>query len=176
MKPSPASERKTVHIDEIKPYWRNPRLIPDEAVDAVRQSIEEFGYMQPVVTDEKGIIVIGTTRYIALRRMGVTEVEVLQVSLSDRQAKELRIIDNRASEYSMWDFGALMSELEKTDSPLLSTLFAQPEPEDFDTSEPEAPRETTENPVDFICPYCFHEWNQKVNREDVFSGKIGVVK
>ncbi|RMH67862.1 MAG: chromosome partitioning protein ParB, partial [Bacteroidetes bacterium] len=51
-------------IDEIKPYEKNPRL-NDQAVEAVAASIRQFGFRQPIVVDEAGVIVCGHTRYKA---------------------------------------------------------------------------------------------------------------
>jgi ParB-like chromosome segregation protein Spo0J len=42
-------------IDSIKPYDKNPR-INDAAVDAVAASIKEFGFRQPIVVDEQGVV------------------------------------------------------------------------------------------------------------------------
>lgn len=47
--------------DEIKPYENNPRD-NDDAVDAVANSIKEFGWQQPIVVDNEGVIIAGHTR------------------------------------------------------------------------------------------------------------------
>ena len=54
---------KIVHwsLDRIKPYENNPR-VNDAAVDAVARSIEQFGFRQPIVVDEEGVIICGHTR------------------------------------------------------------------------------------------------------------------
>ena len=44
---------ETVSIDQIKPYENNPRN-NDDAVDAVANSIKEFGWQQPIVVDNGG--------------------------------------------------------------------------------------------------------------------------
>lgn len=51
---------KTVSIDQIKPYENNPRN-NDDAVDAVANSIKEFGWQQPIVVDNGGVIIAGHT-------------------------------------------------------------------------------------------------------------------
>lgn len=99
-----------VHIDAIKPYWRNPR-INDKAVDAVKASIKEYGYNQPIVIDPEGIIVVGHTRYKALRQLGYTQLEVVRVNLSKQEAQAYRIADNKTNDLSEWDYDALMFEL-----------------------------------------------------------------
>ena len=50
-------------IDEIRPYDKNPRIIPQAAVDAVARSIQAFGFRQPIVVDGQGVILAGHTRY-----------------------------------------------------------------------------------------------------------------
>ena len=47
-------ERK---ITDVHPYPNNPR-INDQAVDAVARSIEEFGFRQPIVVDQQGVVVV----------------------------------------------------------------------------------------------------------------------
>ncbi|HCD34346.1 MAG TPA: hypothetical protein DER01_18190, partial [Phycisphaerales bacterium] len=45
-------------IEDVKPYERNPRL-NDKAVNAVAASLSEFGFRQPIVVDEDGVIIAG---------------------------------------------------------------------------------------------------------------------
>lgn len=59
-------------IDEVKPYEANPRQ-NDAAVDAVAQSIREFGFRQPIVVDEAGVIVVGHTRWKAATSLPPTQ-------------------------------------------------------------------------------------------------------
>lgn len=62
-------------ISSIQPYERNPRH-NDEAIEAVAASLKEYGWQQPLVVDEAGIIVVGHTRYKAALKLGMTEVPV----------------------------------------------------------------------------------------------------
>lgn len=54
-------------IETIRPYERNPRVIPERAIKAVAKSIEEFGWQQPIVVDADGVIIAGHTRYLAAK-------------------------------------------------------------------------------------------------------------
>jgi hypothetical protein len=47
-------------VGSIRPYDNNPR-INDPAVDPVAASIREFGFNQPIVVDEQGVIIVGHT-------------------------------------------------------------------------------------------------------------------
>jgi hypothetical protein len=99
-------------IDEIKPYDRNPRIIPQAAVDAVAKSIQAFGFRQPIVVDGNGVILAGHTRYRAALQLGLSEVPVVwQTDISAIQAQGYRIADNKTAELSAWDRDALDTEV-----------------------------------------------------------------
>jgi DNA modification methylase len=98
-------------IDSIRPYENNPRL-NDAAVDAVAASIKAFGFRQPCVVDEDGVIIVGHTRYKAARKLGLKEVPVhVAVGLTPAQAKAYRIADNQTAQLSGWDDDKLPLEL-----------------------------------------------------------------
>ncbi len=60
-------------LSKIEPYENNPRH-NDAAVKAVAASIREFGFRQPIVVDEQGVIVVGDTRYNAALMLGLESV------------------------------------------------------------------------------------------------------
>lgn len=100
-----------VPLDQIRPYERNPRR-NDAAVAAVAGSIREFGFQQPIVVDEKGIIIAGHTRYKAAIQLGLQEVPVIVASdLTPAQIKAYRIADNKLGELAEWDLDLLPEEL-----------------------------------------------------------------
>ena len=99
------------NIEEIKPYERNPRH-NDAAVDAVAASIREFGFRQPIVVDDQGVIVVGHTRYKAALKLGLETAPVhVARDLNPVQARAYRIADNKTSDLSDWDFELLPTEL-----------------------------------------------------------------
>lgn len=102
-------------IDELIPYENNPR-INDDAVDAVAKSIEQCGYIAPIITDEDMVILGGHTRVKAMQQLGIKECEVLVVSgLTDEQKRKYRLLDNKTAELAEWDFEKLIDELEGLD-------------------------------------------------------------
>lgn len=171
-------ESVTKPIDWIKPYWRNPRRVPEEAVNALAESIRRFGYQQPVVTDAEGVIIIGHTRYAALRKLGTEQVSVMIVShLTAAQVKQLRVIDNRVAEFTSWDLDALSEELNGLDEGLLKAYFPEMQfaddgDEDVITENPSAAWDNVDTTVEFMCPTCFHSFETEVTREAILSGKI----
>ena len=99
-------------LKDIHPYPGNPRRIGKDAVDAVARSIEQFGWQQPIVVDKEHTIIVGHTRYKAAQKLGLKEVPVLVADLDERKAAEYRVADNRVAEFSTWDYGALLDELQ----------------------------------------------------------------
>src|SRR5947208_8009406 len=95
----------------IRPYERNPRL-NEPAAEAVAASIREYGFRQPIVVDEAGVIVVGHTRYLAALKLGLETVPVhVAVGLTPAQAKAYRIADNQTATMSRWDEDKLPLEL-----------------------------------------------------------------
>lgn len=99
-------------LADIKPYDRNPRIIPQAAVDAVAKSIQAFGFRSPIIVDRDGVILAGHTRYKAAQQLGLAEVPVVwQTDITDIQARGYRIADNKVAELSAWDRDALDLEV-----------------------------------------------------------------
>src|SRR4051812_36182441 len=63
-------------LDRVRPYDQNPRVIPEAAIDKVAASIHAFGWRQPIVVDDDGVILAGHTRYQAAMRLGLERVPV----------------------------------------------------------------------------------------------------
>lgn len=156
-------------INDIKPYENNPRD-NDDAVDAVANSIKEFGWQQPIVVDTKGVIIAGHTRYKAAQKLGLKTVPVvIAKDLSEEQVKAYRLADNKSGELADWDFGKLNTELQGIDD-LDMTLFGFDESDidladDWDDNgnlddydEPEDNSEDEEPKL--VCPQCGYEGNE----------------
>ena len=102
---------RSMKIDEVKPYPRNPRN-NDNGVDAVANSIKEFGWQQPIVVDKDNVIIVGHTRYKAAKKLGMDEVPVVVASkLTPEQVKAYRLADNKTGELTDWDDSLLDEEL-----------------------------------------------------------------
>lgn len=100
-----------VSIDKIKPYKNNPR--DNEAgIDAVANSIKQFKWQQPIVVDKDNVIIVGHTRYLAAKKLGLKEVPVkVATGLTPEQVKAYRLADNKTGELTSWDDELLSGEL-----------------------------------------------------------------
>ncbi len=100
-------------LDRVRPYEQNPRVIPDEAIDKVATSIKTFGWRQPIVVDEHGVILAGHTRFQAAKRLGLERVPVhITSGLSPEAARAYRLADNRTHEEAQWNPEGLGFELQ----------------------------------------------------------------
>lgn len=94
-------QRKVI---ELRPNPDNPRVLSQRAVEAVRESIKEFGYIVPIIVDETNLVLAGHTRLEALKKEGATEVEVVVLrELTEEQKRVLNVADNKTAELNEWD-------------------------------------------------------------------------
>ena len=98
-------------INTIKPYDRNPRIISEDAISKVKESLENFGWQQPIVVDKDNVIIVGHTRYRAAQELHLDKVPVVTADLSQEKVKAYRIADNKVGEISSWDDALLNLEL-----------------------------------------------------------------
>ena len=103
-------EIENIPITELVPYEKNPRK-NDKAVDVVAKSIKEFGFKVPIILDKNNEIIAGHTRLKAAAKLGLSEVPIIRADeLSEAQVKAFRIMDNKSSEKSEWDWDLLIDE------------------------------------------------------------------
>ena len=140
-------------ITDIKPYARNPRK--KKNLQKVVESIQQFGWQQPIVVDRSGVIIAGHSRYEAAKILECKEIPVLIADLSPEKAKAYRIADNKTNEYSEWDFSLLNKEftdLLDINMDLEITGFDTKELEDFFTFDKED--DVIKIKTEKSCPNC----------------------
>lgn len=106
---------KNIPIKEIVPYARNAKKHDKQQIDNVAESIRQYGFVQPVVIDRDGVIVIGHCRVLAAKKLGMETVPCVCVDdLTPEQVNALRLVDNKTNE-SDWDMDLLSMELPEID-------------------------------------------------------------
>lgn len=104
---------QNIRVSDLKQYANNPRR-NGGAVDAVANSIREFGFRNPLIIDRDNVIIAGHTRLAAARKLGLREVPCIMADdLTPEQANAFRLADNKTAELAEWDPAALDDELEK---------------------------------------------------------------
>lgn len=151
-----------VSLNEIVPYENNPRK-NDKAVGAVSESIRQTGYNNPIVVDENMVILAGHTRVKSLKKLGIKEVEVFQVTGLDEETKrKYRLLDNKVGEYASWDYVALSEEMQGLDWDGLELDWGLDGRDDsdaeFENTEYEE-EEFGDEEFEYECPECGFRFN-----------------
>lgn len=104
-----------MRLADIVPYERNVKKHDQKQINNVAESIRQYGFVQPIVVDADGVIVIGHCRALAAKKLGMEKVPCVCVDdLTPEQVKALRLVDNKSNE-SEWDTDLLGAELESLD-------------------------------------------------------------
>lgn len=99
-------------VAEIHPYSANPRKHGRESIDAIKQSIEQFGFKVPLQVDKDHVIVNGHGRLLAAKELGFTELPCIVCDdLEAQKIRAFRISDNQVQAVSEWDMDTLQNEL-----------------------------------------------------------------
>ncbi len=107
-----SSKITLIPTDKIIPYEFNNRIHDERQIDHIANSINEFGFNQPLVIDEKNILIVGHGRLLAAKKLNLEFVPVIiKTDLTETQKKAYRILDNKIQTESTWAFDNLTSEL-----------------------------------------------------------------
>lgn len=99
-------------IDVLIPYARNSRTHSDAQVAQIAGSIREFGWTNPVLVDGENGIIAGHGRVLAARKLGMSEVPVIELAhMTESQKRAYVIADNKLAEQAGWDTELLALEL-----------------------------------------------------------------
>lgn len=161
---------EVVSIDTIKEYSLNAKEHPQEQIEQIKKSILDFGNNDPIVIDENDEIIEGHGRYIALKELGFDEVEVIRlVHLTEEQKKAYRLIHNKLTMNSDFDFELLEKELQEltafdvdmSEFGFDESLFEELEPTKTYKNEELSEEEFAEDSYQHECPRCGFLWSDK---------------
>lgn len=145
-------------VNELIPYINNSRTHSEEQVNQIVASINEFGFTNPLLIDEKDNIIAGHGRLLASKKLKMEEVPCIVLSgLTEAQKKAYIIADNKMALNAGWDEELLKIELENLkeldfdleltgfDVDELDDIFQVEEEQeivedDFDIEPPEEPK------------------------------------
>jgi DNA modification methylase len=103
---------ETRPVETLIPYARNPRTHSDAQIAQIAASIVEFGWTNPILVDGESGVIAGHGRLLAARKLGLSEVPVIELAhLSAAQKRALVIADNRIALEGEWDDAMLVLEL-----------------------------------------------------------------
>lgn len=100
-------------VNELKPYERNARTHSKEQVDQIVKSIQEYGFTNPLLIDEKNNIIAGHGRLEASKKLNYIEVPCIVLKgLTEAQKRAYIIADNKMALNAGWNDELLKLELE----------------------------------------------------------------
>ena len=98
---------------ELNDYSNNPRNNA-AAIEPVMDSIQQFGFLVPILIDENDEIIAGHTRKAAAINLGLDVVPcICAEALTKEQVQAFRLVDNKTAEFATWDFDKLRLELDQ---------------------------------------------------------------
>src|SRR4051812_8662528 len=101
-----------VALSKLRPAARNARTHSKQQIGQIAASMKQFGVINPVIIDDRGIIAAGHGRVEAAKRLGLKVIPVIR--LNDLSASEVRaymLADNKLAQNAGWDREVLALEL-----------------------------------------------------------------
>jgi site-specific DNA-methyltransferase (adenine-specific) len=94
-----AMEWRTIPIGDLRPATYNPRKklkAGDKEYEKIKNSIQEFGYVEPIIVNYDMTVIGGHQRLTVLKDLGYTEVECVVLNIEDEhKVKALNIVLNK---------------------------------------------------------------------------------
>jgi DNA modification methylase len=99
-------------LTALQPYDRNARTHSADQVAQLVASVRAFGWTNPILVDERNLIIAGHGRLAAATELGLAEVPVIRLEgLDDAHRRALAIADNKLAMNAGWDEKLLVAEL-----------------------------------------------------------------
>lgn len=101
-------QMKKYSVDELIPALYNPRkklTSDDKEYQKIKKSIQEFGYVEPIIINKDKTIIGGHQRLTVLKDLGYKEVEVIEIDIDKTKEKALNIALNKIT--GEWDIDKL---------------------------------------------------------------------
>lgn len=101
-----------VDINTLKEYEKNAKLHPQEQIEQIKKSIQEFNMIDPIGVWKDNSIIEGNGRYKACMQLGIKEVPIIRLDhLTDEERKAYTLAHNKLTMNTDFDFNILDSEL-----------------------------------------------------------------
>ncbi|MCA3644441.1 MAG: ParB N-terminal domain-containing protein, partial [Methylobacterium sp.] len=103
---------QTMSPGQLKPYPRNARTHSRKQIRQIAESITRFGFTNPILIDEAGMILAGHGRVEAAKLLGMEQVPCLRFDhMSEAEKRAYILADNKLALNAGWDEDLLADEL-----------------------------------------------------------------
>lgn len=167
-------EEKLIPTSQVELDPDNPNQMTDIQMEGLKQSLEKFGFVEPIIINQDNLLVDGEHRYIAWQRLGNQNIKAIKLKLTKPELKLLRQAKNKLK--GQHDIGKDMDELQSLlnnyDSSVVAALTGQTTQgleyliaqmqsgnELIDVMEHERQIPTSDKTYDMKCPSCGAEFN-----------------
>jgi ParB-like chromosome segregation protein Spo0J len=157
----PEPKKQRLQLSLIRPDPKNPRKHTEANLAAIRRSLADFGQYRPILVNANtNFIVAGHGLYHVMKGLGWKEADCVLLDLTDQQAAELAITDNRTGDLAEWDSAQLCRQLMAAgsiedfgfDADDLKNMMKKVS---SDAEPPVAEMRT------IVCPKCSHQFQRK---------------
>ncbi|MCK0530715.1 site-specific DNA-methyltransferase [Sphingobium agri] len=105
----------------IRPAKRNARTHSEKQIEQIASSIRQFGFTNPIIVNDEGMIVAGHGRHAAAKLLGLVDVPVIPIhDLDPAELRTYALADNRIAQNAGWDAEVLRIEFEELNALELS--------------------------------------------------------
>jgi len=162
----PAMRPEMRKLSMVHEYPNNPRTHPPAQLAMLAELIKKYGFDQPVVVDDEGVILKGHGRKMASMLAGLDEIPVIvHRGLSDADKMAMRLQDNAVALLSGWDKELVRGEivqLQAMDFDVKLLGFGDTQLVQFTTlpgPPGQFPAVGEDIPTSFQCPKCRYVWS-----------------
>lgn len=108
----PAAAVEMRPLTDLLPYAKNPRTHSAEQVALLKRSMLEFGFTNPVLVNEEGVVIAGHGRLLAAKALRYERVPVMTATgWTPAQVRAFRIADNQLTMLGEWEETLLSEEV-----------------------------------------------------------------
>jgi len=105
----------------VRPAKRNARTHSEKQIEQIASSIRQFGFTNPIIVNDEGMIVAGHGRHAAAKLLGMADVPVIPIhDLDPAELRTYALADNRIAQNAGWDAEVLRIEFEELNALELS--------------------------------------------------------
>ena len=126
-----------IDLSKLKPYKNNARKHKKEDIEYIKNSIKQFGFLDPIgIWGKENIIVEGHGRFFAVKELGYQKVPCIRLDeLSDEERRAYALAHNKTAEMSSWDLRLVDLELKDLNIDMLDFGFTEMDEVDFENLE-----------------------------------------